>query len=67
VRTPEPDKLSAELGEAALITPGPGGDIYVSGVDAARRAGIAVHQLTTDRPDLEDVFLELTTGETSIR
>jgi hypothetical protein len=26
-----------------------------------------LHQLTTERPDLEDVFLELTTGEASIR
>jgi ABC-2 type transport system ATP-binding protein len=73
VRTPEPDNLMSELGEDAVITPGTGGEIHVSGVDAAaigdaaRRAGVALHQLTTERPDLEDVFLELTTGEASIR
>ena len=72
VRTPEPDKLTAELGEAAVVTPGADGDIYVTGVDAAtigdaaRRAGISVEQLTSERPDLEDVFLELT-GEAAIR
>jgi ABC-2 type transport system ATP-binding protein len=73
VRTPEPEKLMAELGQAATVTPGPGGDIYVAGVDAAavgdaaQRAGISVHQLTTERPDLEDVFLELTTDQAGIR
>lgn len=73
VRTPEPDKLRAELGDGAVVTPGPGTDLYVSGVDAAhigeaaQRAGVALHQLTTSRPDLEDVFLELTSTESSIR
>jgi ABC-2 type transport system ATP-binding protein len=66
VRTPEPERLRQELGAAAIVTPGSGQDIYVRGVDAvaiaeaARRAGIAVHQLTTERPDLEEVFLKLT-------
>jgi ABC-2 type transport system ATP-binding protein len=73
VRTPEPDKLRAELGEAAVVTPGTGADIYVSGVDAAAigdaasRAGISLHQLATERPDLEDVFLELTSGRAGIQ
>jgi ABC-2 type transport system ATP-binding protein len=73
VRTPEPTNLVSELGEDAVVTHAPDGDLYVSGVDAAaigdaaRRAGVAVHQLTTERPDLEDVFLELTTGEAAIR
>jgi ABC-2 type transport system ATP-binding protein len=72
IRTPEPDKLVAELGEHAVITLGVDGDLYVSGVDvaaigdAARRAGVSLHQVTTERPDLEDVFLELT-GEAAIR
>jgi ABC-2 type transport system ATP-binding protein len=71
VRTPEPDRLTAELGETALITRA-GGDLYVVGLDAgaigdaARRAGISLYQLTTERPDLEDVFLELT-GQAAIR
>jgi ABC-2 type transport system ATP-binding protein len=73
VCTPDPEKLVAELGQAATVTPGPGGDLYVAGVDAAdvgdaaQRAGIALHQLTTERPDLEDVFLELTTDQAGIR
>ena len=73
VRTLEPDRLTPELGEEAIVTPGPDGDMYVTGVDAAaigdaaHRAGIAVHQLKTERPDLEEVFLELTTEEAGIR
>jgi ABC-2 type transport system ATP-binding protein len=68
VRTPEPERLREQLGETAVVTPGPGTDIYVSGMDAeqiaeaAQRAGVAVYQLTTERPDLEDVFLKLTGG-----
>ncbi len=68
VRTPQPDKLTAELGETAVVTPGVDGELYISGVDveaigdAARRAGVSLHQVTTERPDLEDVFLELTGG-----
>ena len=73
VRTPEPDRLVAELGDGAVVTSAAGGGIYLSGVDAteigdaARRAGITVHQMTTERPDLEDVFLQLTSAEASIR
>ncbi|MBO0869342.1 MAG: ATP-binding cassette domain-containing protein [Micromonosporaceae bacterium] len=73
VRTPEPEKLKAELGGAAVVTSGAGGDLYVSGVDAAavgdaaNRAGISLEQLATQRPDLEAVFLELTSGEAGIR
>ena len=76
VRTPEPDKLVAalgELGEHAVVTPTPAGDVYTSGVDAAEigdaanQAGVSLHQLTTERPGLEDVFLQLTTGEAAIR
>jgi ABC-2 type transport system ATP-binding protein len=55
------------------VTPAGDGDVYVTGADAAeigdtaRRAGIAIHQLVTQHPDLEAAFLELTTGKATIR
>jgi ABC-2 type transport system ATP-binding protein len=73
VRTPEPHQLIAELGPTATVTAGADDELYISGVDsaeigdAARRAGISLQQLTSIRPDLEDVFLALTTGEAAIR
>jgi len=73
VRTPEAEKLAAALGSHAVVTPGDAGELYVTGVDAAaigdaaQRAGIAIHQLTTERPDLEAVFIELTAGKAAIR
>jgi ABC-2 type transport system ATP-binding protein len=72
VRTPDPDRLVAALGDAAVVRRD-NGDLYVTGVeagaigDAALTAGVALHQLTTERPDLEDVFLELTRGKAAIR
>jgi ABC-2 type transport system ATP-binding protein len=72
VRTPDVEKLTAALSSAAVVTPA-GGDVYITGVDAiaigdaAQRAGIAIHQLTTGRPDLEAAFLELTAGQAAIR
>jgi ABC-2 type transport system ATP-binding protein len=71
VRTPEPDRLIAELGADAVVTRGAGGDLYISGVDAAaisdaaQQAKVALHQLTTERPDLEDAFLRLTAQRAS--
>ncbi|MBX6748564.1 MAG: ABC transporter ATP-binding protein [Micromonosporaceae bacterium] len=68
VRTPEPDRLRAELGESAAVMPAADGAVHIVGVDAiaigeaARRAGITVHELTSEAPSLEDVFLELTRG-----
>ena len=74
VRTPEPDKLIAELGEGAVVTPGADENtFYISGVDAAgigdaaRRAGITLLHLATERLDLEEVFLALTTDKAAIR
>ena len=73
VRTPEPAKLSAALGPQASVEPTDNGDLYVTGVDAAAigdaamRAGIALHQLHDEKPDLEEVFLELTKGKAAIR
>jgi ABC-2 type transport system ATP-binding protein len=66
VHTPEPDRLVAELGADAVVTRGTGGELYISGVDAAaismaaQRVGVTLHQLTPERPDLEDAFLHLT-------
>jgi ABC-2 type transport system ATP-binding protein len=73
VRTPEPAKLTAALGPDASVETIEGGDLYVTGPDAATigdtamRAGIALHQLHDEKPDLEDVFLELTKGKAAIR
>jgi ABC-2 type transport system ATP-binding protein len=74
VRTPEPDKLTAALTEAgATVSPNGGGALLVTGVEAAAvggtalRAGVELHELVTERPDLEQVFLELTEGKAAIR
>jgi len=73
VRTPQPAELAVALGSGAVVTPAGDGDVYITGVDAvtigdaAQRAGIAVHQLVTQRPDLEAAFLQLTTERAAIR
>jgi len=72
VRTPKPDELIAELGTAG-VQRGDNGTLTVTGVDAptvgaaALRAGVELHELVTERPDLERVFLELTAGKAEIR
>jgi ABC-2 type transport system ATP-binding protein len=73
VRTPETEKLAAELGGDAVVTPAGDGEVSITGVDAvaigdaAQRAGIAIYQLVTERPDLEAAYLELTAGKAAIR
>jgi ABC-2 type transport system ATP-binding protein len=73
VRTPEAEKLAAELGSDAVVTPAGDGEVFITGVDAvaigdaAQRTGIAIHQLVTERPDLEAAYLELTAGKAAIR
>lgn len=73
VRTPHAEKLTAELGTAAEVRSGSDGALLVTGVDAptvgaaALRAGAELHELTTEKPDLERVFLELTAGKAAIR
>ena len=74
VRTPDAEKLTAALaGGEATVEPGPDGVIFVSGTDApavgaaALGAGVLLHELVTERPDLEGVFLELTQGKAAIR
>jgi ABC-2 type transport system ATP-binding protein len=72
VRTPEPEKLIALL-SGAVVEQAADGAFVVSGVEAslvgeaALRAGVVLHELVTERPDLERVFLELTQGKATIR
>jgi len=73
VRTPELEKLAAVLGGDAVVTRDGDGGAYITGADAvaigdaALRAGVAIYQLVTERPDLEAAFLELTAGKAAIR
>jgi ABC-2 type transport system ATP-binding protein len=74
VRTPGAEALGAELKQAgATVTTGADGSLFVTGVEApmvgaaALRAGVELHELVTERPDLEHVFLELTQGKATIR
>ena len=74
VRTPEPEKLTealrlagmtvdADAASALVVT---GGTAATVG-DTALAAGVAVHGLQANQPDLEDVFLELTHAKAAIR
>jgi ABC-2 type transport system ATP-binding protein len=74
VRTPQPDALTPELVRAgARVSPNGNGALLVTGVDAGAvwRASVAaqaeLHELVEERPDLEQVFLELTEGKAGIR
>jgi ABC-2 type transport system ATP-binding protein len=74
VRTPDPAKLTAALSaHHAGITSLPDGALVVTGVDsatighAAFTAGVELHELTGERADLEQVFLQLTAGKAGIR
>jgi ABC-2 type transport system ATP-binding protein len=73
VRTPEAGKLAAALGADVIVTPAGPGEVHITGADAvaigdaAQLAGIAVHQLVTEHPDLEAAYLELTAGKAAIR
>ncbi len=69
VRSPGADALAALLrGAGAGVECGDGGELLVTGFDAARigelahGAGIAVHELSPRQASLEDVFMELTSG-----
>jgi ABC-2 type transport system ATP-binding protein len=74
VRTPQPEELVAAVtargGFASVL---PDGRITVAGLEAAAvgnaafTAGVELHELTPERPDLEGVFLELTQGQAAIR
>ncbi|KAB1930640.1 ABC transporter ATP-binding protein [Micromonospora sp. ALFpr18c] len=74
VRTPQAEALTTALkAQSATVTTDEHGVLLVSGVDAptigraALAAGVELHELTTERPDLERVFLELTAGKAGIR
>ena len=73
IRTPRPDELLAALGAGVTVTRTADGALLVAGSDgpsvgaAAMRAGAEIHELTIDRPDLENVFLQLTAGKADIR
>jgi ABC-2 type transport system ATP-binding protein len=74
VRTPQADALTAALADGPATVENDGqGTLLIGGVDAptvgraALAAGVELHELTTERPDLERVFLELTAGKAGIR
>ncbi|MEV4542827.1 ABC transporter ATP-binding protein [Micromonospora echinaurantiaca] len=74
VRTPQAEALTAALkAESATVDVDEHGTLLVGAVDAptvgrvALAAGVELHELTTERPDLERVFLELTAGKADIR
>jgi ABC-2 type transport system ATP-binding protein len=74
VRTPNPDALLAAVtGKGGSVTPGADGALLIHGLDlagvgaSAFAAGVELHELAADRPDLEGVFLELTKDKAGIR
>jgi len=74
VRTPQPEALAAELRRGgAIVVPGADGALTVHGVDAptvgraALSAQVELHELVSDKPDLEQVFLQLTHAKAGIR
>jgi ABC-2 type transport system ATP-binding protein len=73
VRSPQIDRLREELTAAGLTAQeaGPGtlsvADTTTEDVgEAAARAGIVLHELVAERATLEEAFLELTGGETTL-
>ncbi|MCA2213445.1 ABC transporter ATP-binding protein [Jidongwangia harbinensis] len=74
VRTPDPAKLTTALAAfQPSITPLPDGALLVTGMEtaaighAAFTASVELHELTGERADLEQVFLQLTAGKAGIR
>jgi ABC-2 type transport system ATP-binding protein len=74
VRTPQPVELTAALSELnAQVTALPDGALLVAGLEpaaighAAFTASVELHELTGERADLEQVFLQLTAGKAGIR
>jgi ABC-2 type transport system ATP-binding protein len=74
VRTPKPEALAPVIIErGGQIVGGENGLLSVRGLDAAAvgaaafAAGVELHELVNDRPDLENVFLQLTQDKAGIR
>jgi ABC-2 type transport system ATP-binding protein len=74
VRTPQPDALTEALQKlGATVQLSPDGALLVTGADAATvghaalTGQVELHELVADKPDLEDVFLQLTHGKAGIR
>ena len=74
VRSPQADQLATELQRVgASISYASDGALEVTGVDAptigrtALTAQVELHELVADKPDLEQVFLQLTHGKAGIR
>ncbi len=74
VRTPHVAELTAALAQLnATVSTLPDGALLVTGADAATvghaafTASVELHELTGERADLEQVFLQLTAGRASIR
>src|SRR5690242_7101170 len=74
VRTPQAAELTDALGKInAVVSPQPDGTLLVSGAEAAAighaafTAPVELHDLTAERGDLEQVFLQLTAGMAGIR
>ncbi|GID95924.1 ABC transporter ATP-binding protein [Amorphoplanes digitatis] len=74
VRTPQPAVLAAALAaEQAAVTTLPDEALLVTGLDTAKvghiafTAGVELHELSGERADLEQVFLQLTAGKAGIR
>ena len=72
-RTPQPERLAPALKLRGAEVTHHTGSLWVTGLsaadvgDVALAAGVALHRLRVDEPDLEDVFLQLTSGNAGIR
>ncbi|MFL5920486.1 MAG: ABC transporter ATP-binding protein [Gaiellaceae bacterium] len=68
-RSPDAERLEAELRRAGLeVTAAEGGELLIAAAPArvgevAAAAGVVLHELRPQGESLEEVFLELTTGE----
>jgi ABC-2 type transport system ATP-binding protein len=74
VRTPQVEQLTTELlRTGAVVDTNGDGALVITGSTAAQightafTAGVELHELVEERPDLEQVFLELTHGKAGIR